>query len=91
MEFPNSSRQGNQESNTVHQTPPTKAPRHSDKRTGFSFSNLKPNAAEGTASRGEFISQATNESCSSGGDEDEDRGEISGRIGSPTTPYESYA
>ena len=71
-------------------TPPTKAPRN-NKRTGFTFSNLKPEAADGTVSRGELISQATNESCSSGLDEEDDRGGIGEGIGSPTTPYESYA
>ena len=71
-------------------TPPTKAHRN-NKRTGFTFSNLKPDAADGSASRGEMISQATNESCSSGLDEDDVREGIGDGIGSPTTPYESYA
>ena len=39
-------------------------------------------------SKGELISQATNESCSEGLDDDDEKEQ---KVASPTTPYESYA
>ena len=89
MEFPSSYRKNDKSNDAVNMTPPTKAPRN-NKKTGFSFSNMKTPQQEGTASRGELISQATNESCSSGNDEEE--GASAARMSrSPTTPYEKYA
>ena len=70
----------------THQTPPTR-PLKAQKRTTFTFSSAKEQQSD---NKGELISQATNESCSEGVDEDDEKEQEIGSP-SPTTPYESYA